>query len=448
MPKDTSPLDPQRRSLHAILRAHLPSFLRAHALPAFVRDELEGYIDCGVLGCGCAVYECKGCGLARVTALSCKGRGFCPRCLGRRMSEGARDLVQRVLPHVRIRQWTFSLPFVARVRLAFDHDRVLALWRIAHAEIDRRYRRLARKAGIAAPHGGSLLVIHRAGSDLKVNLHFHSLFLDGCYVANGQFWTAPAPSAAEVEKILARIILRAERLFGDDVQREPDDDEQAIERAYALSTRGERHGPEALLTEEGDPHDFGVQLPTRRKARLGEWDLDAEVAVDEHDRERLEHLCRYLLRPPLALDRLTLLDDGRVCIELRRAWADRTTHVTMSPDAFIARLATLVPRPRRNTTVYFGVLAANATGRHDIVPCPENERGVRPDSSWASLMKYSYGLDVLSCTRCGERLQFVDVVRDREKVRELLERLALWTEQLPLQPARGPPDEHESCDFF
>ena len=443
MARDTSPLDPQKRSLHAILRAFLQTFLATHALPKFVRDELEGYLDCGRLCCGCALYECRGCGLARVTALSCKGRGFCPRCLGRRMAEGARDLVTRVLPHVRIRQWTFSLPFALRVRLAFDHDKTLALWRIAQREIDRRYRRLARDAGIEAPRGGSLMVIHRAGSDLKVNLHFHSLVLDGCYSASGRFWTAPAPTPAEVGQILTRVVARAERLFQGDVPHDPSEDEQAIERAYALSTRGERHGP-----EDQDEHDFGVQLPTRRKARLGEWDLDAELAVDEHDRDRLEHLCRYLLRPPLALDRLRLLDDGRVCIELKRPGLDRTTHVTMSPDAFIARLATLVPRPRRNTTVYFGVLAAHAKGREDIVPCPESERGVRPDASWASLMKYSFGLDVLSCPRCGERLQFVDVLRDRKKVRELLERLALWADPLPLQPARGPPDEHESRDFF
>ena len=359
------------------------------------------------------------------------------------MAEGARDLVTRVLPHVRIRQWTFSLPFALRVRLAFDHDKALALWRIAQREIDRRYRRLARKAGIAAPRGGSLMVIHRAGSDLKANLHFHSLFLDGCYSASGSFWTAPAPTPAEVEKILARIIARAEPLFGDDVQHDPDEDEQAIEKAYTLSTRAERHRP-----EDQDPHDFGVQLPTRRKARLGQWDLDAEVAVEAHDRERLEHLCRYLLRPPLALDRLRLLADGKVCVELKRPWSDLTTHVTMTPDAFIARLATLVPRPRRNTTIYFGVLGANSRGREEIVPCPEDERGVRPDASFAALMKYSFGLDVLACRRCGERLRFVEVVLDRKRVRALLEGLALWTEQLPLHPARGPPDEHETHDYL
>lgn len=443
MATDTSPLDPQRRSLHAILRAFLQTFLAMHALPSFVRDELEGYLACGRLCCGCALYECRGCGLARVTALSCKGRGFCPRCLGRRMSQGARDLVTRVLPHVRIRQWTLSLPFALRVRLAFDHDEALALWRIAQREIDRRYRRLAREAGIEAPRGGSLMVIHRAGSDLKVNLHFHALFLDGCYSASGRFWTTPAPTPGEVEQILAKIIARAERLFDHEAPHDASEDEQAIERTYALSARGERHGP-----EDEDPHDFGVVLATRRKARIEQWDLDAEVAIDEHDRARLEHLCRYLLRPPLALDRLRLLDDEKVCIELKRPWADRTTHVTMTPDAFIARLATLVPRPNANTTLYFGVLAAHSRGRGEIVPCPDDERGVRPDASWASLMRWSFGLDVLACPRCGERLRFTEVVHDRERVRALLEALALWTEQLPLHPARGPPDEHETCDFL
>ena len=41
----------------------------------------------------------------------------------------------------------------------------------------------------------------------------------------GGFWTAPAPTPAEVEKILTRIVARAERLFGDDVQHDPDEDE-------------------------------------------------------------------------------------------------------------------------------------------------------------------------------------------------------------------------------
>jgi len=358
------------------------------------------------------------------------------------MTQTSRDLVQRVLPHVRIRHWALSIDFAHRVSLAFDHERALAVWRIAQREIDRRYRRLARRAGVVAPRGGSLAVIHRASSDLKLNLHFHGLFLDGAYDAAGRFHSIPAPTAAEVEAILTRILARVDRLFERREAAELDEEDTALAQTYAASTRGDRHAP-----EDDDPHDFGVQLPTRRKARIRQWDLDAETAVGAHDRARLEHLCRYLLRPPLALDRLHVLDDGRVCLELKRPWSDRTTHVTMTPDAFIGRLASLVPRPRANTTLYFGVLSAHAKNRDAIVPKPRAERPTRPDSSWASLMRHAFGLDVRKCPRCPGTVRFIAVLHDRKEVRRLLEHLALWSEPLPLPPARGPPEEHQTFDF-
>jgi len=107
---DTSPLDPRRGPLHTILRQHLADFLAERErlgapLPGFVVDELRGYLECGVLAAGCARFECEQCGLVRVTGLSCKGRGFCPRCCGRRMTEKARHLAERVFPErVRVRR--------------------------------------------------------------------------------------------------------------------------------------------------------------------------------------------------------------------------------------------------------------------------------------------------------------------------------------------------------
>src|SRR5262245_38904130 len=40
-----------------------------------------------------------------------------------------------------------------------------------------------------------------------------------------------------------------------------------------------------------------------RQAHLDGFDLHANVRVPPNDRARLEHLCRYLLRPPLVQDR-------------------------------------------------------------------------------------------------------------------------------------------------
>jgi hypothetical protein len=46
----------------------------------------------------------------------CKGRGFCPSCGGRRMTEHAGQLVETVLPRVPVRQWVLTLPYRLRYR--------------------------------------------------------------------------------------------------------------------------------------------------------------------------------------------------------------------------------------------------------------------------------------------------------------------------------------------
>jgi len=53
-----------------------------------------------------------------LVAFSCKGRGFCPSCGGRRLTERAAHLVDHVLPRVPVRQWVLSLPFELRYQLA------------------------------------------------------------------------------------------------------------------------------------------------------------------------------------------------------------------------------------------------------------------------------------------------------------------------------------------
>ena len=70
------------------------------ALPRFVRKELEGYLDCGLLCRGFARLRCDACAETRLVAFACKGRGFCPSSLGRKMSATAASLVEHVLPKV------------------------------------------------------------------------------------------------------------------------------------------------------------------------------------------------------------------------------------------------------------------------------------------------------------------------------------------------------------
>ncbi|MFO0021527.1 MAG: transposase zinc-binding domain-containing protein, partial [Deltaproteobacteria bacterium] len=78
-----------------MVREHLETFLARRAeegepMPSFVVDELRDCLRCGVLARGAVRFLCEHCGRDRLVALSCKGRGFCPRCMGRRMTEMAR----------------------------------------------------------------------------------------------------------------------------------------------------------------------------------------------------------------------------------------------------------------------------------------------------------------------------------------------------------------------
>jgi hypothetical protein len=96
--------------------------------------------------------------------------------------------------------------------------------------------------------------------------------------------------------------------------------------------------------------------------------LHADVAVPARDRRRLERLCRYVARPPLALDRLEELPDRRLAYRLKTPWRDGTTHVVMERHELLERLAPLIPPPRAHQVRYHGVLAPCASGRDRIVP--------------------------------------------------------------------------------
>lgn len=51
--------------------------------------------------------------------------------------------------------------------------------------------------------------------------------------------------------------------------------------------------------------------------------LHAGVAVPANDRRRLERLCWYVGRPPVASERLSELTDGRLLYELPPTLGDR-----------------------------------------------------------------------------------------------------------------------------
>ncbi|MBX3024957.1 transposase [bacterium] len=221
-----------------------------------------------------------------------------------------------------------------------------------------------------------------------------------------------------------------------------------------------------------------------RHAHREGFDLHADTAVRAGDRRRLERLCRYVLRPPVAQEALELTAAGQVVLRLRRPWRDGTQAIRFAPTELLERLAALVPRPRAHLLLYHGAFAARGCWRVARAtatpvppaalapaPAPPTEPGLPPAPprspaspadpappaaprpppagagyvrprhvAWAELLRRSFGLDVLACAACGGRLRLVATIADPRVIARILAHLGL-----PLQPPPPLPPAHPSC---
>ena len=176
---DYRPRDAEHGVLYRVIDEHLDAFLDAAVdhtdgsrLPKFVEQEFRDFLTCGVLTHGFARLRCSDCAFERLVPFSCKGRGFCPSCGGRRMTEYAARLVDGVLPRVPVRQWVLSLPHRLRYLLALDHGLSRAVLGVYVRVLRGFQQRRARRQGIRNGRSGCVTVIQRFGGGLNLNVHF------------------------------------------------------------------------------------------------------------------------------------------------------------------------------------------------------------------------------------------------------------------------------------
>jgi hypothetical protein len=454
---------PETTTLYQVVRENLATLYGAVddgalriALPDFVRGEFDGYLDCGVLCRGFARLRCETCDESRLVAFSCKGRGFCPSCLGRRMCATAADLVEHVLPEAPLRQWVLTFPFAWRKRLGYDAPLLGALTRAFVQTVLGFY-----KERLGAGQSGAVVVVQRTASDLKLNPHLHVVFLDGTFREDGDgaaFTALPHLSTREVAEVLARACrrihkwLRRRGLLQDDGEQGPIEDGLAELAASAASGKAPPAGPEwrrrALPLVRGAP-SFDKPLCASQDG----FTLHAATRAGARSTQGREALLKYVLRPPVANERVTHGPDGLVRIALKKPFADGTVAIDMDPLSLLCRLAAAVPAPRVNMIRYAGVLAANAKLRplvvrratraaateDDEAPAADEERPRTRYWAWAELLKRTFAVDVLECDKCHGRLKLLAVVTEPKSVARFLKRMGEPTEPPRRLPARGPP---------
>jgi hypothetical protein len=149
-------------------------------------------------------------------------------------------------------------------------------------------------------------------------------------------------------------------------------------------------------------------------------------------REKLERLARYVSRPPVSVERLTLTAQSQVRYGLKTPYRDGTTEIVLEPVDFLARLAALVPPPRVHLTRYHGVFAPHAALRAAITPAGRGPKArgrttalEQPASqhvsmTWARRLKRVFAIDIEQCVRCGGRVLGVASIEDPELIECIL----------------------------
>ncbi len=435
------PRDPSHTVLYTVIADHLETFLAsldadpdATGLPAYVEREFYAYLRCGILAHGFLRLGCDTCPKELLLPFSCKRRGFCPSCAGRRMAQTAAHLVECVIPWVPTRQWVVSVPVPLRYWMASSQDLTAKVHTIIRTTIGQYYVNQAVTRGVPRDQvqPGSVTFMQRFGSALNLNLHFHCVFLEGVYLdrtdqgLKPRFLTGDPPSEADVADVLQKISHRVIRKLrqlgyleagGDATVATGYDplveDAPALARTLAASVQqrmafGERAGQHVRRIGSGFGHEGEhPALTGPRCARVHGFSLHANTAIPAHRRDQLERLMRYTGRGAVALERLEQDTHGDLLYPFTHPWSDGTTGIRLSPLELLEKLAALVPLPRVHLVRYAGCLAPHSTLRAAIIPT-RRQQGVdgeetttgTPYWSWARLLGRVFGLDMRTCPFC------------------------------------------------
>lgn len=172
--------------------------------------------------------------------------------------------------------------------------------------------------------------------------------------------------------------------------------------------------------------------------------------VGQMSGKKLERICRYISRPSLSEDRLSLNANGQVVYKLKNAYDNGTTHIVLEPLDLLARLASLVPKPRVNLTRFFGVFAPHFKHRKRVVPKAEKNKEEEKSETltptqqstrmtWAQRLKRVFNIDVETCPECAGKVRVIGSIEEPQVIKKILNHLGLESRAPTPWPSRGPP---------
>ena len=232
-----------------------------------------------------------------------------------------------MLPRVPLRQWVLSFPWPLRVMFAARPDgltRVLAI--VTRALSSAVIRRAGLRRGQGA-QTGSITFVQRHGSALDLNVHLHLIVPDGAYTFEhdaAKFHRAPPPSPAQMRQRLDTVFTRVTRTLVRGGVRVEEGEQPYLE--LQLDSPLEQLNAAAVQYRIAVGPLAGRKTMTLHEARVGAgagnasnptlvkpftvapdgFSLNAALGCEAHERGKLERVCRYMARPPIAEERLSV----------------------------------------------------------------------------------------------------------------------------------------------
>jgi hypothetical protein len=466
---------PELTPCYKIIQEELSTFVaereaEGRPLPRYIIEEFAAYLRCGIPAYGFLRLQCSGCHEEKIVAFSCKKRGFCPSCCGKRMAESAAHLVDNVLPMVPYRQFVLSFPIPLRFWLHANEKLYAKVHQLVMGEINGYYRRQAIALGLKDARPGAIAFTQRWGSALNLNIHLHVICADGVWIMCDEkphFRKLAAITDGQVANLVDAISDKVihhlqkkghlnensevvENPVGDDIFRE----NAAISEATASSISGKiAFGPNAgkYVTRIGSGFGYFEEIPLakgRRCFSVNGFSLHANTSTNTLARDSLEKLIKYIARGPFSNDRVEITPERKVQLKLKTAYSDGTSHILLTFGEFIEKLVALIPRPKIHLVRWSGVFAPNSPLRQSIILKPEIKKGfqfqnasedlpvgVSKNSTWASLLKRTFKFDMTKCLSCGGEVRFIGAVRDPGSILRYLSHVGIDHKA----PAQAPP---------
>jgi len=173
-----------------------------------------------------------------------------------------------------------------------------------------------------------------------------------------RFHRVKAPGLKELTKLVHTISHRVARFLERRGLLERDEEDSYLTldcldepmhqlHGHAITYRialGSQQGRKVFTLQTIPPSKAKSSVSTR-VANIAGFSLHAGVAAEAYQRNKLERLCRYISRPAVSENRLTVLSNGNIRYQLKTPYRDGATHVIFEPLDFVAKLAALIPKP-------------------------------------------------------------------------------------------------------